>query len=87
MNPSLGPLARPWPRPPSRAVPALTLPVAQGPETGHYTPSALCEGLRHWFLKDARRLILSWGGYCLTRTLRDRESRKRLQGRTCAVSW
>ena len=36
VNPSLGARARLWPRPPSRAVPALTLPVSHGPDINEF---------------------------------------------------
>ncbi len=42
VNPSLGIRSR--------------LPVAHGPETRHYTPSALCECMGQGILIDARRL-------------------------------
>jgi len=73
-KPSLGPRTR--------------RPVSCGPETSYRTSSAMCQQLSSLVSDRCTtvRIKLGWG-YCLARTLRDRKSRKSVQGCIHSVSW
>ena len=61
----------PWPRPPSRAVPGLTLPVSHAPESSYHTPSALRESIEQWFQKDVHNGRQVLVGVVAAGTVRD----------------
>jgi len=70
-----------------RTVPSFRTRHEHGPEGRYCTPSAMWLLTQQWSRVDLLRLRLKLGRVLTTRTLRDRTSRKSLQGCTCGVSW